>query len=80
MEEVSLDIPHGVLHAPLFMSLANATGADREAVVVSKVQIAWIELRQLTVGMLQDGGLTVTVLRTPSIEGGRGVEYSAGFF
>src|SRR5206468_11497178 len=59
VEEVSLRVAHGVLDTPLFMSFANATGADGQAVVVSEVQVARIELRRLTVGMMQDGGLTV---------------------
>ena len=54
-QEVLFDVPDGVLHAALFMGLADAAGGDGKAEVVGEVLVARVEDRGLADGMLQHG-------------------------
>ena len=55
VQEVLFDVTDGVFHAPLFLGLTRAAGADLETVMSGKIQVAGIELRGLAEGMTKHG-------------------------
>ena len=58
-EEVLLDVADRVFDAALFMSLSDAAGGNRKAVVIGKILVAGIEQRRFADRAFQDGGFQI---------------------